>query len=425
MSSPTRSSAPSRSSKPTTAPASQPAPKPTAAPASVSQQRAAGQTAAPPARTTSAPPSTKDTVSQDILESSKPVSQGTQNLMGGFASNFETEQAPKKAATPQPDTAEMKAKRQKEAAGLISERTSWGNLDETALGKDLGNRDPKLVNETFNQLGDGNRDDVGLSYAQNMSDDRIRELAGTEEGQKTLRRVIGDLNTGQVYQSEAEQVQRLGKLLGGKHSRLLDDTLPEAAAKGVKDAGMTHQPLKNGNGRIDFDDYSITVDKMPPGVTPEEFLRRLRNDPNGAIPGENFKGWTEFARRGDPKADAKPGDIYDIDMYGPENGSVVLRDSAPDHFTVSTVHGPPYSEHPIYGNREFGFEKNDDGSTTFYTRAADRREWMSGQLPLGLQTARAGQAETWRSMMKDLGAQIDDMGGFTRPGSFREGHDLQ
>jgi len=367
-------------------------------------------------------------VSQDILESQKPVSQGTQSLMGGFASNFESQPetaAAKKKAEPQPDTPEMKAKRKQEASSLISDRTSWGNLDENALGKDLGNRDPKLVNETFNQLGDSNRDDVGLAYAQNLSDDRVRELAGTQEGQQMLRRVIGDLNTGQVYQSEAEQVQRLGRLLGGKHSRLLDDTLPKDVKEQVENAGMTHQPIKNGNGRIDFDDYSITIDKMPPGVTPEEFLRRLRNDPNGAIPGEKFKDWTEFSRRRDPQGDAKPGDIYDINMYGPENGSVVLRDSAPDHFTVSTVNGPPYSEHPIYGNREFGFEKNEDGSTTFYTRAADRREWMSGQLPFGLQAARKGQGDTWRAMMHDLGAQIDEMGGHTRPGSFREGHDLQ
>ena len=418
MSSPTRSTAPSRS-KPTTAPTTQPKPKPTTAPPSASQARAAGSSPAP--AKTAAPPSTKDTVSQDILDARKPVSQGTQNLMGGLAGNFD----PPQKEAPKPDTAADKARRTKDAQGLISDRTSWGNLDENALGKDLGNRDPKLVNETFNQLGDSNRDDVGLSYAKNLSDDRVRELASTEEGQKMLRRVIGDLNTGQVFQSEAEQVQRLGKLLGGKHSRLLDDTLPKEVQDKLKEAGMTHQPMKNGNGRVDFDEYSVTIDKMPPGVTPEEFLRRLRNNPNEAIPGEKFKDWTEFARRGDPKADAKPGDIYDIDMWGPENGSVVLRDSAPNRFTVSTVDGAALGEHPIYGNREFGFDKNEDGSTTFYTRAADRREWMSGQLPLGLQAARAGQRDTWKSMMSDLGAQIDEMGGFTRPGSIREGHDLQ
>jgi hypothetical protein len=62
--------------------------------------------------------------------------------------------------------------------------------------------------------------------------------------------------------------------------------------------------------------------------------------------------WCTFQRRED--GPAKPGDIFDINISG-DAGSVVIKDTAPDHFTVATVNGEPYGEHPIYGTRRFGW----------------------------------------------------------------------
>ena len=43
-----------------------------------------------------------------------------------------------------------------------------------------------------------------------------------------------------------------------------------------------------------------------------------------------------------------------------------------DRWNFSTIYEPVYGEHPVSGNRNFGFEKNMDGSYTFYTRGVDR-----------------------------------------------------
>lgn len=243
----TRSSAPSRSGAPKkTAPTPAPATTAkTAAPSTTAAQRVTGGAS----KTSTPAPPTKDTVSQDILEANKPVSESTQKLMGSFESNFA---APVDAATRE----RQEKDRSQQADNAINGNTSWyGNLDEEGLGKQLARRtdDPRMINKTFDKLGDSNRDDVGEAFGRNLSDAKLQDMASTADGRTTLHRVASDLNTGQVYQSEAEQVQRLGQVSAKKHGRLLDDKLPQEVQDSLKANGMTHQKLADGNGRVNFD----------------------------------------------------------------------------------------------------------------------------------------------------------------------------
>lgn len=414
-----RSAAPTRSGPAKSTPA-----KPTPAPAPAAKSGTAAQRAAGPAPQTSSAaqaPSTGDTVSQGILDATKPVSESTNKMLGAMSTWGQPTEAER----------QQEAKRESEWAGrLIDKRTSWyGNLDEEGLGKDLAERSsiPKVVNKVFDQLGSSNLDDVGVPFANAMTDAQLRQTAANPDGKAMLHRVANDINSGSVYQEDALAVQRLGQHAATKHGRLLDDSVsPEVQAK-LDANGLKQQKIADGNGKINFDEFGVTIDQMPPGVTPEQFLQRFANNPNGAL-GENgagFKGWCEFERR--EKGDAKVGDIYDIDIFGPgpENGSVIMRDKQSDRFTLSTVNGPPYGEHPIYGHREFGFTKNDDGSTTFYTRAADRRDWSGENSSTVKAIAQHGQNETWREMMKGMAKQIDALGGHSRPGSFTESWEMQ
>lgn len=59
-------------------------------------------------------------------------------------------------------------------------------------------------------------------------------------------------------------------------------------------------------------------------------------------------------------------------MPGPDNGSVVVSSSTSNSFIFKTIHEPKYGDHPVSGNREFGFIANPNGSIYLYSRVIDR-----------------------------------------------------
>lgn len=72
------------------------------------------------------------------------------------------------------------------------------------------------------------------------------------------------------------------------------------------------------------------------------------------------------------------GAILGIDLYvftqllGIDDGSVICSHHDITKWRFSTLHTLLDSNHPVSGNREWGFKINDDGSYTFFTRAVDR-----------------------------------------------------
>lgn len=172
--------------------------------------------------------------------------------------------------------------------------------------------------------------------------------------------------------------------------------------------------------RFAFDEFSITIDEMPPGVTPEQFLEKFARNPNAAANNPAFDVTTRFKRRehgppraGRPTGPSGVGTIYDIDIPGPPNssGSVVLVEKSSNHFIVQTITVPekPYDRHPVSGAREFGFTRNPDGSITFYTRGADRPDIEDTRIP-----GAVAQNFAWTQMMKGIGKEIDRLGGKAR-----------
>jgi len=127
----------------------------------------------------------------------------------------------------------------------------------------------------------------------------------------------------------------------------------------------------------------------------------------------------------------------DLDIIGPDNAAVVVSrmDFGTDkgQFTFSTItmkkernsprHGPwtERDTHPIYGNREFGYFKNSDGSYTLYTRAAERRR----SDPPTLVISGIPQHQLWETMMKSLSKAITKSreGGAVKPDSYRHHKD--
>lgn len=309
-----------------------------------------------------------------------------------------------------------------EAEALIEKHTSLANLDEDALGKELAKLlpgDGPLVSEVFAQLGGGDRDDVAEALLSALSDDELRVLAADPARKAILENLIREMNSSVGVSTDEEvQIERATKATSSSHGRIMN---AHVVSKTVQDAltaaGATIQKIEDGSGSYVFDEYSVVIDKMPPGTTAEQFLEELAKAPNATVNDSGFDAVNVFKPRrksGDPQ----PGDIYDIDILGPDDGSVVLASQSftadASRFTFVTITTPETGTHPEFGNREFGYFRNTDGSYTFYTRGVSR------PANVGARVGGAGpQAVSWTRMMKGISNAVATRGGTPRPDSFK------
>lgn len=178
--------------------------------------------------------------------------------------------------------------------------------------------------------------------------------------------------------------------------------------KALETANAKWQRLENGSGKTVSDEYSFTVDKMPAGMAPEKIISELATDMNGTVNSSDFNDMCEFQ-----KFSSEPGigTIISIDIVGPDNGSVIISEKTSNYFIVSTIETPDNGTHPENGSREFGFDKNSDGSILFYTRGVSR--------PYSFLHAagRTLQEKTWKALVKGLSENITSKGGTIRSNS--------
>jgi len=165
-----------------------------------------------------------------------------------------------------------------------------------------------------------------------------------------------------------------------------------------------------------YDEYSIVIDTMPAGLTPEAFLEELAQDVNRAVYNEVFDSVNVFRRlRAAPGQRAAVGDIHEIDISGPDNGSVMLVERTPRYFVFQTIITSFWATgaHPEYGSREFGFERRPDGSIMFYTRGVSRAANDVVEL-----VGAGPQQKGWTALLAGIAATLAVRGGKPRTGSF-------
>jgi LysM domain len=110
-----------------------------------------------------------------------------------------------------------KAEAPPDADTLIKKHSGMlGSLDEDALGKEMAgmaNKDfaasKKSIDGVMNKLSDSDRDDVALAFTQNMSDDQLKKMASSPDGQSTLHRMEKELLDGSVGSDERGQANRI------------------------------------------------------------------------------------------------------------------------------------------------------------------------------------------------------------------------
>ena len=137
---------------------------------------------------------------------------------------------------------------------------------------------------------------------------------------------------------------------------------------------------------VNMDYFPVTVNQLPivngTRLTPEQFLNYIRkNIDNFVDGGTTFTPYNGYGYNDSPLWNSTNplGTIININIGGsPDNGSVMVTSSNSNKWTFTTIYEPIYGEHPVSGNRDFGFDQNTDGSYTFYTRGIDRLTDMAG-----------------------------------------------
>ena len=178
-------------------------------------------------------------------------------------------------------------------------------------------------------------------------------------------------------------------------------------------AGASPQLLSQGVASYISDEYSIRLTQMPASLCAEQLISDFARSPNDAVNNGGFNTINMFVRR---TAGTPPvvGDIYDIDLAGPVNGSIMTVEQS-DGFGLRTVPTGAYFDIqaittdygtlPENGAREFGFEYI-KGGVLFYTRGVSR-----GHNFLLATFGKAPQQLTWIFAMKGIRDKVRSKGG--------------
>jgi len=167
----------------------------------------------------------------------------------------------------------------------------------------------------------------------------------------------------------------------------------------------------------------VQVDEsnLPGGMSPEAYLEQIRTNLNDDIDTSvsEFEGYRGMSGEWDRWASNNPlGSVLSINIgpAGTEYGSVVSIVNASNRWVFATAQTPVDDDHPVSGNREFGFTRNGN-QITFYTRGVDRissvyhrigsfASWATGQ-GTGFQQA----DDLWSSLMQGIRADLKQANG--------------
>jgi peptidoglycan hydrolase-like protein with peptidoglycan-binding domain len=184
----------------------------------------------------------------------------------------------------------------------------------------------------------------------------------------------------------------------------------QAIQDALVDSQSVLQLPSEGSGDFVYDEYRVDVTEMPKNLTPEAFLVLMAKDLNGTIKNPAFDGINVFKRRN--SGELKIGEIIDIDIKGPDDGSVMLVEIASTYFIFQTIDTPATGSHPENGAREFGFQKNGE-KVTFYTRTVSRPAFYLAKV-----FGATPQREGWTALMHGISDAIVARGGKSNFSSF-------
>lgn len=180
---------------------------------------------------------------------------------------------------------------------------------------------------------------------------------------------------------------RLDSLVGAVGVAATGGTSTGLSILTLKDVAKVQNIANASSSVVNMDYFPVVVATLPTinghQMTPDELLSMIRKNMN------NFVDST--------KTGFKPYNYYGIDdrylwQTNNPNGAIMDLSIPFDHGSVittydpmasskwifTTIHDPQNGDHPVSGNREFGYTANTDGTFTFFTKGVDRLTNLSG-----------------------------------------------
>jgi len=191
--------------------------------------------------------------------------------------------------------------------------------------------------------------------------------------------------------------------------------------------GWRVQDLNEAKGKVvNMDYYSVTINQLPGGETAPQLLEYMRKNINTFIDqtkanfkpfnnseyltwnSNNYLGGIIHIDMGNNNTWA--GGLHPIDQ--PDDGSVICTKAQSDHWIFTTITAPGDGEHPVSGNRQFGFIQNRNGSYTFYTRGVDRATgYIDDFLQENWDVIFSKADELWSSLQQGIVNYVNSNGG--------------
>ena len=174
-----------------------------------------------------------------------------------------------------------------------------------------------------------------------------------------------------THQIQQSQINKLNSIVHTTVTRGGISTTTVARAQNINNAY---------SAVVNLDYFPVTVTQLPivNGVrqSPSEFLEHIRKNINSFVDTKyaEFEPYNYYGvdDRNLWNSNNPLDAVVAIDIDGPDNGSVIVSEYNSKGWTFSTIFDPKYGQHPVSGNRDFGYTENTDGSYTFYSRGVDR-----------------------------------------------------
>lgn len=203
-------------------------------------------------------------------------------------------------------------------------------------------------------------------------------------------------------------------------SDLAQHDVPPAAQDRLNSVSGFDLSLQNARGPIvNMDDFSVRVQSLPPGISAMDLFQALRGDINGFID-TSLSLFTPFSADDVSMwySNNPVGSMFSIYFYDPvfglnvDDGTVITTDYTGGTWIFTTAFTPKDLQHPVSGNREFGFMSNSDGSYTFFTRGVDRTTTQFDATAQYFTNMVFGGADKlWASFQRKLAEYVNAQGG--------------
>lgn len=178
--------------------------------------------------------------------------------------------------------------------------------------------------------------------------------------------------------------------------------------------------LANARGPVaNMDDFSVNIENLPPGMSAMDLFQEFRKNINSFVD-QNISTFVPYSSDDvNTWLSNNPlGSMFSIQFYDPifgvniDDGSVITSEYSGGTWIFSTAWTPKDGQHPVSGNREFGFSTNSDGSFTFFTRGVDRiTTQFNATAQYFTNSVFGGADKLWSSFQTKLANYVNQNGG--------------